>query len=377
MNCTVLIDDENATLWLGHQATSIVLNVVNEVSGVPKKNITVNNTYLGGGFGRRAEPDYVKKATAIAMTMKGTPVQTVFTREEDMQNDMYRPAAKSRFRAKVLSNGEIDAWDNKMALQSVRQGSMNRIMPSMAVKPKDDETTVEGAAHLPYFMKNRRVSFGDFPSPIPVGIWRSVGSSQNAFFTECFMDECAVAAGMDPFEFRRSKLQDHPRYKAVLEKVAEMSDWGAAPEGSYQGLALHKSFGSIVGEVARIRPLGDKKFSIDKYIAAIDCGTYVNPNTIEAQIEGGIVFGLSAALYGEITWSDGAVDQRNFTQYDMVRMNVSPRVQVHIMEVDAYPGGVGEPGTPPAAPALANALYAATGDRVRSLPLKKHGYSFV
>jgi len=377
LNCTVLIEDDKATAWVGHQGNSIVHGNINALSEVPKENIIVNSTYLGGGFGRRAEPDYIQKATAVAMSMKGTPIQTVFTREEDMQNDMYRPAAKSRFRAKVNDNGDIEAWDNMMALQSVSNSSLSRLAPAMAPKPQDDEATVEGAAHLPYYMKSRRVAFGDYASPIKVGFWRSVGSSQNAFFTECFMDECAHAVDKDPFAFRRDKLNDHPRFKAVLEKVAEMSNWGSTEENIFQGIALHKSFGSIVGQVAEISRLGEKQFSIDNFYSVIDCGHYVNPNTVEAQIEGGIVFGLSAALYGEITWSNGAVDQMNFTQYDMVKMNVSPRVQVHIMDVDAYPGGVGEPGTPPAAPALANALFAATGERVRSLPLKNHGYSFV
>ncbi|MEE9372128.1 MAG: molybdopterin cofactor-binding domain-containing protein [Saprospiraceae bacterium] len=376
LNCTVLIEDNKATAWVGHQAPSVAQNVVNEISGVDKNNVTVHTTFLGGGFGRRAEPDYVKKATAIAMKMKNTPVQTVFTREEDMQNDMYRPAAKSRFKA-VINNGDIEAWDNMMALQSVSYSSMNRIMPAMAGKPKDDHATTEGAAHLPYLMKNRRVAFGDYPSPIQVGFWRSVGSSQNAFFTESFMDECAHAAGKDPFEFRRSKLNNQPRFKAVLEKIAEMSNWGNNKKDKFQGIALHKSFGTIVGQVAEITRLGDKKFSIDKYYSAVDCGIYINPNTIEAQIEGGIVFGLSAALYGEITWEGGAVEQLNFPQYDMVKMNVSPHVVVHIMDVDDYPGGIGEPGTPPAAPALTNAIFAATGERVRSLPLKNHGYSFI
>ncbi|MEO1260041.1 MAG: molybdopterin cofactor-binding domain-containing protein [Bacteroidota bacterium] len=375
LNCTALINDDSAEVWIGHQASSVCKDVVAAATGLDKENVTINVPYLGGGFGRRGEPDYLKKAVAVAQQMKGVPVQTVFTREEDMRNDMYRPAALSRFRAAVSEDGEILAWDNKLALQSVSHSSMARIMPSMATAPEDDEATAEGAIHLPYVMKNRRTAFGDYASPIQVGFWRSVGSSQNAFFTESFMDECAHAAGKDPYEFRLSKLNDAPRFKAVLEKVAQLGNWGAN-DGKYRGIALHKSFGSIVGEVCTISQVGEKQFSIDEFACVIDCGIYVNPDTIEAQMESGIIFGLSAALYGEITWEDGGVVQQNFPQYDMVRMNVAPNIKVHIMEVDEYPGGVGEPGTPPAAPALANALFAATGERVRELPLMKAGYTF-
>lgn len=376
LNCTVVVNSDSAEAWVGHQGSSIVQNMVNEITGLAKETITVNTTYLGGGFGRRAEPDYIRKAVAVAKEMPGVPIQTVFTREEDMQNDMYRPAAKSRFKAVVESNGDIAAWDNMMALQSVSNSAISRIMPAMAPSPAKDEATIEGAANLPYIMKNRRVAFGNHELPVQVGFWRSVGSSQNAFFTESFMDECAHAAGKDPYVFRQTKLADHPRFKAVLDKAAELGNWGAQ-DGKFRGIALHKSFGSIVGQVAQISKVGDKQFSIDRYSCVIDCGTYINPDTVEAQMEGGLVFGLTAALYGEITWDDGSVNEMNFPQYDMVRMNISPKVDVHIMENEHYPGGVGEPGTPPAAPALTNALFAATGERIRKLPIVKQGYSFV
>lgn len=375
LNCTVLVDDDKVEAWVGHQAASIVQTVISKEAGVDSDQVTVNITYLGGGFGRRAEPDFIKKATAISAQMKGTPIQTVFTREEDMKNDMYRPAALSRFKGAVSDNGEILAWDNKIAIQSVSNSALTRIEPMMAPSPEKDEATVEGAVHLPYAMKSRRTAFGNYPSPIQVGFWRSVGSSQNAFFTESFMDECAHAAGQDPYAFRLAKLGATPRFKAVLEKAAELGNWGAQ-DGKYRGIALHKSFGSIVAEVCTISKVGEKEFSIDDFACAIDCGTYVNPDTIEAQMEGGIVFGLSAALYGQITWKNGSVVQSNFPDYNMVRMKVSPNIKVHIMENEEYPGGVGEPGTPPAAPALANALFAATGERVRELPLINSGYKF-
>ncbi len=377
LNCTVRVDEDGAEVWVGHQSSSAAQNAVAEVTGLQHEQIHIHTTYLGGGFGRRGENDFVLKAAAVAKELPGVPVMTVFTREEDMRNDMYRPAVASRLRALVRPDGEILAWDHKIATQSVLAQSMERMIPSMNTAPKNDITTVEGAKELPYHMANRRVAFGNLELPIQVGFWRSVGSSQNAFFTECFLDECAHAVGVDPYEFRRTKLADHPRFRKVLDKVAELSNWAQPlPEGRFRGIALHKSFGSIVGEVAEITRRGEKEFSIDRFYAAIDCGTYVNPDTIEAQLQGGIVFGLTAALYGEITWNEGAVEQYNFPQYEMVRMPVAPEVIVHIMENDEYPGGVGEPGTPPAAPALANALFAATGERVRSLPLVKAGYRF-
>ena len=378
MNCTVLMKDGKCESWVGHQATSVVQNLLSEVTGIPKSDVTVNITYLGGGFGRRAEPDFIRIAAAVAREMEGTPIQTIFTREEDMKNDMYRPAALCRFKAKVNDSGSIDAWDNKLVLQSVSNSAMSRIMPSMAVAPAKDEATTEGVIHLPYEMSNMRVSFGDISLPIQTGFWRSVGNSQNTFFSESFMDECAHAVGQDPYLFRKSKMKGHPRFEAVLDKVAEISNWNEPlPDGKFRGIAIAKSFGSIVAEVAEITKKGEKEFSIDNYYCAIDCGNCINPDTVEAQVEGGMIFGLTAALYGEITWENGAVVQSNFPDYEMIRMAVNPRVQVHIMDLDEAPGGVGEPGTPPAAPALANALFAATGERIRTLPLTKAGYKFV
>lgn len=378
INCTVLVQGDRAEAWAGLQSSSLTRDAINTATGISKSNIKTNITYLGGGFGRRSEIDMVLNAAHVAKEMEGTPIQLVYTREECMRHDMYRPAVASRFRAAISESGEIDAWENKMALQSVSHSAMMRIMPAMAEDPKKDPTSTEGASTLAYEMKNAKVAFGQLDLPIQVGYWRSVGSSQNAFFTECFMDECAHAAGQDPYQFRRSKLKDHPRYIAVLDKIAEMSGWSnPLPEGRFRGIALHESFGSIVGQVAEISKTGDKEFKIEKFYCAIDCGRTINPNTIAAQMQSGIIFGLSAALFGEITFAGGQVEQFNFPQYEMVRMKTAPVVDVHIMEVDEYPGGVGEPGTPPAAPALANAIFAATGERVRSLPLMKHGYSFV
>lgn len=378
INCTVLIDGDMADVWVGHQAPSAVRDEVKKIAGIAKENITIHMQYLGGGFGRKAELDMAQFAINTATAMKGTPVQLVYSREESMRHEMYRPAVKSQFRAKLDDNGGIDVWENKIALQSVGYSSMNRILPAVAPEPAEDTSTSEGAAHLPYKRNNIEVSFGQLDLPIQVGNWRSVGNSQNGFFTESFIDECAHKAGKDPYQFRKDLIQEHPRYLAVLNKVAQMSNWNERLDNNkFRGIALHKSYRSIVAQVAEITQVGDKKFSIDKYYCVIDCGRYVNPDTIAAQMESGINYGLSAALYGEITFKDGEVEQENFPQYEVVRMNVAPQVEVHIMDVDAWPGGVGEPATPPAAPALTNALFAATGERIRSLPLTKHGYNFV
>lgn len=378
INFTVQVKDGKAEAWGGHQGGSLVRDAVNTATGIAKENIKVNITYLGGGFGRRAEIDMVLNAAHVAKEMEGTPIQVVYTREEAMRHEMYRPAVASHFRSVVNESGDIEAWENKMALQSVGYSSIMRIMPAMAEPPENDPSTIEGAAHLPYDFGSQKLAFGQMDLPIQVGNWRSVGSSQNAFFTECFMDECAHAAGQDPYTFRKNKMKGHPRFQAVLDKAAEMSNWDTPlPEGKYRGIAIAKSFGSIVAQVAEITKVSEKEISIDKFYCVIDCGRIVNPDTVEAQMQSGIVYGLSAAMYGQITFADGEVEQFNFPQYEVVRMNVMPTVAVHIMKVDEYPGGVGEPATPPAAPALANAIFAATGERIRSLPLGKHGYSFV
>ena len=378
LNCTALVKDGKVTAWVGSQGSSLVLDAMNASTGIDKENITVNITYLGGGFGRRAEIDFLTFAGHTAKEMEGTPVQVLFSREEAMRHDMYRPYVASNFKAVVNDNGDIEAWENKLAIQSVGNSATTRIKPAFAPNPKDDPSTSEGAAEMPYTMANAKMSFGQIEAPIQVGNWRSVGNSFNGYFVESFIDECAEAAKQDPYKFRKSKLKDKPRFEAVLDKVAEISGWNTPlPEGKFRGISMQKSFGSIVAEVAEITKVGEKEFSVDNFYCVIDCGRTVNPDTIEAQMQSGIIYGITAAMYGEITLEGGEVEQYNFPQYEMVRLNTAPRMKVHIMDVDEYPGGVGEPGTPPAPSALANALFAATGKRIRSLPFAKHGYKFV
>ncbi|MEM6722961.1 MAG: molybdopterin cofactor-binding domain-containing protein [Bacteroidota bacterium] len=376
LNCTVKVEGDQAMVWVGHQSTLGIMDGVKNGAGIKKDNIKFDMLYLGGGFGRRAEIDFVTKAAKVAKAMEGTPVQLVFTREEAMSNDMYRPAVLGRFKAS-FKDGAVHGWSNAVASQASSSEQMKRIAPAFAPEPAEDDMTVEGAINLPYDLKNLSVYYHEASFPIMVGSWRSVGHSQNAFFTESFMDECAAKLEQDPYEFRRALLGQSPRFKAVLEKAAEISGWSTPlPEGKGRGIALHKSFDSIVAEVVELT-VQDKEVKVDKVFCVIDCGRVVNPDTVETQMQSGIVYGLTAAMYGEINIEEGAVVEKNFPQYRMVQMQTMPAITVHIMDVDEYPGGVGEPSTPPIAPAVCNALAAASGDRVRSLPLKNSGYTFV
>ncbi len=376
LNCTVLVDGDKAEVWTGNQSPTFIVNGVSDGAGVKKSNVKINVTYLGGGFGRRAETDYVYKAAKVAKEFPGTPIQLVYTREEDMKNDFYRPAVMNQMKA-ALSDKEILGWKKKVGTQGALSGLLGRNVPMMPMKPEDDPSSTEGMRELKYRLGDAYTDLTCIDLPMSVGTWRSVGHSQNAFFTESFMDECAHALQRDPYELRRDLLEEAPRYRAVLDKVVELCQWDQPLEaGRARGIAIHESFGSIVAEVAEIT-LEEKNIKLDKVYCVIDCGAIVNPAIIESQMESGIVYGLTAALYGEISVKDGQIVQQNFPNYQMLQMHAMPEVIVHIMEVDALPGGVGEPATPPIAPALTNAIFAASGERIRSLPLSKHGYTFV
>ncbi|NNE13740.1 MAG: xanthine dehydrogenase family protein molybdopterin-binding subunit [Saprospiraceae bacterium] len=378
MNATVIIKDGKVESWIGHQASSVAHTILAESTGIDKENITINITFLGGGFGRRSEPDFVRLAGAAAKAMPGVMIQTIFSREEDTRNDMYRPGAVCKLKGIIDKDGNAKSLSANLAIQSVEQNALKRIMPAMAPSPKAAKITLEGIDNQPYSIPNHRASFGDLQVPIQVGFWRSVSHSQNGFFNESFIDEMAHTANKDPLLFRLSMVQGKPRYTNVLNKLAQISNWRTKSDPNvFRGIAMLFSYSSIVAEVAEIRKVGDKEFKIENYYCVIDCGNIVNPDTIKAQMESGIIFGLTAALYGEITWKDGSIVQSNFHDYPMLKLKTTPKIHVEIMDVDELPGGVGEPATPPAAPALTNAIYMATGERIRSLPLSKLGYSFV
>ncbi|MEH6494315.1 MAG: molybdopterin cofactor-binding domain-containing protein [Pseudomonas marincola] len=374
MNCTAKVGDNDVEVWVPNQTSTLMSWIAEQTADVPAENVTIHNTFLGGGFGRRLETDFVVMAVTIAKALKGRPVKLIWTRENDIQHDMYRPAALSKFSASLNKNGSVAAWHNRVASPSVTRSFVNRLIP-WANTDMPDNTTAEGAADIPYQFTNKLMEHFPSPTAIPVGYWRSVGHSYNAFFTESFMDELAWAAKADPVAFRMDHLANHNDFKNVLKKLAEVSDWNnPLPKGRGRGVALHESFGSIVGQVVEVTVGADKELSVDKVTCVVDCGEVLNPDGLISQMESGIIFGLSAALFGEITIENGQVAEDNFPNYDMVRLENCPEISVHIAASGRPLGGGGEPATPPIAPALTNAIFAANNDRIRELPLQKSGY---
>lgn len=370
INCTARVANGACEVWVGNQSPSLVRWIAAKTADVPSQNVTVHTPYLGGGFGRRVELDVVVQAVTLAKALAPKPVQVLWSREEDLQHDVYRPAAVSRFKAALDTEGKPIAWWNRIVGPSPTLSIMERIAP-WPTMDMPDKTTAEGSSDMPYEIPDLLVEHVLSKTPVPVGFWRSVGHSYNAFFKECFMDEMAMAAGKDPFEFRRSLLQQHPRHRKVLEVAAEKAGWGGSlPQGVARGIALHESFRSIVAQVAEVSLGADQSIRVRRVVCAVDCGHALHPDIVTAQMESGIVFGLSAALFGEITLAKGRVIQTNFPNYDMVRLAETPAVEVHIVDSGADLGGVGEPGVPPLAPAVANALFALTGNRLRKLPLR-------
>ncbi|WP_288902048.1 molybdopterin cofactor-binding domain-containing protein [uncultured Sneathiella sp.] len=374
MNCTAMVTDTGVEIWMPNQVPTLIKWFAEKIADVPAENVIVHTPLLGGGFGRRLEIDLVIMAVAIAKEMKNRPVKLLWTRENDIQHDIFRPAAVSRLEGALGSDGRISAWANRIVSQSVSGSYTARLLP-WATMDVPDNTTSEGAADIPYEFTSRLVDHVPVKLPIEVGFWRSVGHSYNAFFTESFMDEMAYAARADPVDFRLAHLENHPDFANVLKQLAKVSNWSTPlDQGRARGVALHESFSSIVGQVVEITVNGDKEITVDKVYCVIDCGAVVNPDTVKAQMESGIIFGLTAALYGEIEIEDGVVLNSNFPDYEMIRLGNCPEIEVHLAPSGRLLGGVGEPGTPPIAPALTNAIFAATGERLRELPISRAGF---
>jgi isoquinoline 1-oxidoreductase beta subunit len=364
-----LHEDNSCDIWTGTQFQTIDRNSAAGVLGLDREKVRLHTTFLGGGFGRRANPhsDFVKEAAQVAKAVKKS-VKVIWTREDDIRGGYYRPMWYDRISAGLDQKGNLTAWKHTIVGQSIVQGTT---FESALVKEGVDETSVEGAKDIPYDIPHIRVDLHTPHYPIPVLWWRSVGHSHTAFVVETFIDEVAYAAGKDPFEFRRGLLGRNQRRKAVLERAAEKAGWGRSlPEGRGRGIAVHKSFGSYVAQVAEVSVSKEGEVRVHKVVCAVDCGKTVNPDTIEAQMESGIVFGLSAALFSEITFKNGRVQQSNFNNYKIARMRHMPDVEVHIISSRQAPGGIGEPGVPPIAPAVANAVFAVTGKRLHHLPIR-------
>jgi isoquinoline 1-oxidoreductase subunit beta len=369
MNCTAQVTDEGCEVWCGTQSPQNAQAAAARVLGIPASRVRVHVQYLGGGFGRRGEADFVAQAVAAARTTGGRPVKLIWSREEDIQHDFYRPAAAIRFRGGLDASGRLVALDCKVVTASA---------PSFG-RPGGPPFFTEGVANANYRIPNFRVTGLNQDLGVRFGFWRSVNDSHNPFMLEGFIDELAREARQDPYQFRRAMLADERpnarRQLAVLDLLAREAGWQHAPAGRSFGIAALGAFGSYVGAVAEVS-VDDRIVNLHRVIMAIDCGTAVHPDNIQAQLEGGMVFGLTAALRGEITLANGAVVQGNFNDYPVLQLVEMPSVQCHILPSSAAPGGVGEPGAAPIAPALANAIYSATGRRLRSLPLTRHQLSF-
>lgn len=327
--------------------------------------VIVHTTFMGGGFGRRLQQDYVAEAVQISRIV-GAPVKLIWSREEDMQHDYYRPASHNRLVAGLDARGMPVAWDHKIVGPSIRES-----LEPGSVRNGFDRSAVQGAIRLPYSIPNMRVRYVMAQVGVPCGLWRSVGHSNNAFVTECFLDELAVVGGNDPLTFRLALLADSPRERAVLELAAKKAGWRRRrPRGRYQGLAMHRSSESRVAQVAEISISESGQLRVHRVVCAIDCGTVVNPNVVAAQMEGSVVFALSAVMKGAITFREGRVEQSNFHDYPILRIDEMPEVETHIVSSHEPPAGVGEPGVPPVIPAVMNAIFAATHRRIRRLPVQ-------
>ena len=365
MNCTVHVRPGACEVWVGTQVVARAQAAAAEVTGLPKEMVKVHNHLIGGGFGRRLDIDGVTWAVKVAQQVDG-PVKVIWTREEDIQHDLYRPYYYDRLSAGLDERGMPVAWTDRVTASSI----LARWAPP-AFKNGLDTDAVEGAKEPPYDLPNILVDYvRQEPPGIQTAFWRGVGPTHNIFVVESFIDELAAAANQDPLEYRLALLGKSPRAKRVLELAAEKSGWGQElPAGQGRGLSVQHVFGTYLSEVAEVEVAKDGSVQVKRVVCAVDCGQVVNPDTVRAQLESGVIFGITAALYGEITLKDGRVEQSNFDNYRMLRMDQAPKIEVYIVESLEAPGGMGEPGTSALAPAVANAVFAATGKRLRKLPL--------
>lgn len=370
MNCTAQVKDGKVRLWLPTQVPQMAAAIAARVAGVALEQVDVTVTLLGGGFGRRLEVDYVAQAVRVAMECGGRPVQLIWSREEDTTHDFYRPMHVARLCAAIDAQGQVTSLRIKSAGDAITPRWMARGLPALS-GPVDtpDKTTAEGLFDLPYGFAHQKMTHVATRMGVPVGFWRSVGHSHNAFFSEGFMDELAWDARQDPLAFRRALLKDAPRHLAVLDLAASKAGWGKPlPAGQARGIALHESFGSIVAQVVEAALVNGAP-RLHRVVCAIDCGTVVNPGIVAQQMESAVVFALTAALHGQVNIEGGVVRQKNFSDYKMLQLAQAPLVSTYAVPSTRPPSGVGEPGVPPLAPALAGALFVLTGKRLRSLPL--------
>jgi isoquinoline 1-oxidoreductase beta subunit len=365
MNCTVHLRKDACDIWVGTQAIARVQAMAAKAAGLPVDKVTVHNHLIGGGFGRRLEADGAVRAVEIARHVDG-PVKVVWTREEDIQHDMYRPYWVDRIAAGLDADGRPVAWKNRFAGSSV----IARWLPP-AFKDGLDPDTTEGAIDLVYDLPNFHVEYVRVEPPgIQTAFWRSVGPSHNVFITESFIDELAFAAKQDPVAYRRMLMAHHSRAKAVLDLAASKAGWGnPLPKGRGRGISVQSAFGSYLAQVAEVEVAVDGTVRVHRVVCAMDCGIVINPNTVQAQIQSGVIFGVTAALYGEVTLKNGRIEQGNFDSYQLLRLNEAPAIEVHIVSSSEPPGGMGEAGTSGIVPAISNAVFAATGTRLRRMPI--------
>ena len=372
LNCTVRIGTDGAEVWTGTQFQTMDQAVTAKLLGLKPEQVKIHTMFLGGGFGRRATPtsDFVSEAVQVAKAVGGgVPVKVVWTREDDIRGGYYRAMFLHRVRVGLGADGKPAAWRHTLVGQSIAEGTF---LAPMMIKAGVDGTSVEGVSDSPYVTgtANHLVDLHSPRKPVPVLWLRSVGHTHTAFVMESFVDELAHAAGQDPLEYRRQLLSAHPRHLGVLNLAAEKAGWGRPLAGGrVRGLAVHESFGSWTAQVAEVS-VANGRVRVHRVVCAVDCGVCVNPAGVRAQVEGAVVFGLSAALHGELTFKDGRVQQSNFHDYPLLRLNEMPDVEVHIVTSSEKPGGIGEPGVPPTAPAVANAIFVATGQRLRRLPFR-------